>query len=251
MVMSGPSGVGKSRIVREVYRGLRAKQSQPGYWPELAPTGGASNAEDSEGGLAIFGFRKIVGPESARFVWSADSVPDYLWWHVGCQAASNGGFLDAQALFANELLRHQEPARFGWARAVGGKRWAKSVKRLLPHAGSAVADEAKGEVVAMLLAEAAGQAVPFGGLVTRSVQALTGAAIRASDRQARLGTDTAIGAATGGQEDPTDTLAAVVDSLALPAFPVVIAVEDLHDADDATLELVARLAGPKRFRRGL
>ena len=243
VVLSGPSGVGKSRIVREVYRGLRAKQSRPGYWPELAPTGGAGVAEASESGLAIFGFRKSVGPDSAGFVWPADAVPDYLWWQVGCQAASSGGFLDAQALFANELLRHQEPARFGWARAVGGKRWLQMAKRLLPHAGLAVVDEGKSEAVAALLAEAAGQAVPFGGLVTRSVQALTGAAIRASDRQARLGADTGIGAATGGREDPTGTLAAVVASLALPGFPVVIAVEDLHDADEATLELVARLTG--------
>jgi tetratricopeptide (TPR) repeat protein len=244
VVLSGTSGAGKSRIVREVYRGLRAQQSQPGYWPELAPRGGATVNAESDGGLAVFGFRKSVGPDSAGFVWPAGSVPDFLWWQVGCQAASSGGFLDAQALFANELLRHQEPAQFGWARAAGGKRWATRVKELLPHAGSAVADEGKSEAVAALLAEAAGQSVPFGGLVTRSVQALTGAAIRAAARQGRLDSDTSLGAATGGREDPAGTLAGVVASLALPGFPVVVAVEDLHDADESTLELVARLTGP-------
>ena len=243
VVLTGESGVGKSRIVREVYRALRANQSQPGYWPELAPTGGATVANGPDSGLAVFGFRKSVGPESAGFVWHANSVPDYLWWSIACQTASGGGFLDAQALFANELLRHQDPARFGWARAAGGKRWAARATQLLQMAGGAVVDEGKNEAVGLLLAEVAGQAVPFGGLVTRSLKALTGAAIKAADRKARLASDIELGAVTGGKEDPTDTLAAVVASLARPGFPVVVAVEDLHDADDATLELIARLAG--------
>ena len=244
VVLSGLSGTGKSRIVREVYRRLRAQQSLPSYWPDLTPTGGAFVGDDPEGGLSVLGFRKSVGPDSADFVWPARSVPDFLWWQIGCQRAAAGGFLDAQTLFTNELLRHREPAQVGWARAAGGKLWATFTKLLLIKAGGAVVDEARGEAMQKGLAEVFGQAVPFGGLVTRALFTIKGAAGDAVDRKLRFDTDTVLGTTTGGREDPSDVLASVVASVALPGFPAVVAVEDLHDADEQTLRLLARLTGP-------
>ncbi len=44
VLLRGPSGVGKSRVVRELYERLRDAQPDPGYWPPLTDHGMATGA---------------------------------------------------------------------------------------------------------------------------------------------------------------------------------------------------------------
>ena len=66
IVLTGESGTGKSRIVRELYRHLQRTQSHPRYWPKLTPSDGARPV--GVGGLEVFGFCKNLGPGSSGFV---------------------------------------------------------------------------------------------------------------------------------------------------------------------------------------
>ncbi|MGV1006762.1 MAG: tetratricopeptide repeat protein, partial [Candidatus Nanopelagicales bacterium] len=247
VVLTGLTGAGKSRTVRELYRALREKQSRPGlcgagYWPDLQPSGGVTVR--GPGGLSVFGYRKEVGPDLRRFRWPAHAVPDFLWWPVTCQATPSVGYNDSLAMVASGLLAHREPARFGWSRARGGGEWVDRARTLLPATPILLAEATFEEAVGSTLADLAGQAVPFGGLVADALRKVTGAFVEAGERQQRLDNDTTLGPATGGLEDPADTVAAAVHSLALPGFPVIIAIEDLHDADQGLLDLLARLSGP-------
>ncbi len=250
VLLVGPSGVGKSRIVREFYRGLRARQSHPGYWPDLVPSGGATAS--GPGGVSVFEFRKELGPGTGGFLWPLDAVPDFLWWPLVCASAPNGSYLDALALEAQGLLAHQVPAHAGWARAVGGReRWRQLGKGLLEFSGKAVVDEAQEEAWAALLAEVAGQSVPFGGLGLAALKRLMSAADASADQAEMLRTEVVLGQATGGRPNLVEELVAVVGRLAQPGFPLVVVVEDVHHADPGTLDLIRQLSGPRLADRVL
>ena len=59
VVLEGASGSGKSRIVRELYRRLRAGEPSPGYWPELPEEWSVTKA-----GVDPIPNRKRLGPRS-------------------------------------------------------------------------------------------------------------------------------------------------------------------------------------------
>ncbi len=63
VLLRGPSGVGKSRLVRELYERLRDAQPDPGYWPPLTEQGVATGA-----GVDPLATRKLLTPPAGSFV---------------------------------------------------------------------------------------------------------------------------------------------------------------------------------------
>jgi tetratricopeptide (TPR) repeat protein/energy-coupling factor transporter ATP-binding protein EcfA2 len=249
VVLTGQSGSGKSRIVRELYRALRDGQSQPGYWPTLGPDFEADVPLDRVG-IDALSYRKVLGPP-ADFHWPPHSVPDFLWWSIDCQRTSSA-YLDAVDLAADRLLQHREPAQFGWSRAAAGpEKWALGSARLAKQAARAVHEEGMSEATAALLAELAGQAVPFGGLALRGVRKALRETQSARERAERLAGDSTLGQATGSREDPSELVLGFIRVLVSADFPLIVAVEDVHDADRDTLTLLSSLGRPEFHDRVL
>lgn len=98
VVVEGPSGVGKSRVIREVYAALVAQQPVPQYWPELplAPRNPLAG-------------RQVLGPGRREFVWEPNALPSFLWWDIYCSANADHDPFDAIWAFTPFLERHLLP----------------------------------------------------------------------------------------------------------------------------------------------
>ncbi len=95
VVLSAPTGFGKSRIVQEFYARIAASQPVPAYWPARIEGDQVLRWTDS---------RKCVFPSS--FVVPAGAQLPWFWWGVSCGKRQDGRY--AQALFddATQLTAH-------------------------------------------------------------------------------------------------------------------------------------------------
>jgi hypothetical protein len=116
MVLIGASGTGKSRIVREVYRVLQQRESNPPYWPEIEehhyPHGFGAGADPMPG-------RKILGPPLTDFIWPSGALPSFGWWMLDCDRMPRGDLLDVVAQAGPALQAHLTPVRLAWREAAG------------------------------------------------------------------------------------------------------------------------------------
>jgi hypothetical protein len=108
IVIEGPSGVGKSRVVREVYSSLVQRQHEPRYWPGLAV------AEHD-----VLATRKNMGPPRESFHWKPGALPDFLWWDISCDQLPGGDPLAVVRQFAPFLQQHLLPMALALAATRG------------------------------------------------------------------------------------------------------------------------------------
>ena len=113
VVLRAESGVGKTRVVREVYNRLRREQPVDanglGYWPPLPVT---------TPGLGGFGermpVRKWIGPDldawinpdRADVVRGRDMLPTFYWWAVACERRPDSGIVDVSQELNRQLQAH-------------------------------------------------------------------------------------------------------------------------------------------------
>lgn|GEM_PF-774118 len=220
--IEAPSGWGKTRIAREFYARLASeRQSDPPYWPGSI-LDGASDVQFR---------RKRVHPAVTHV---AGSLPDFMWWGISCSLrdgvatavlTEDMGQFRAHAPYLDDAWRTRAPRS---ARIAGGLR----------AFGGAAVDEAAMEVAGQVVESAVGAAIPGLGLVRwlgeRSVDAIRDTAAR----RERLSSEAPVTAAT----DFVDEAVALVARLAIPELPVVVFVEDLHDADPTLVEMLTALA---------
>ncbi len=98
VVIEGPSGVGKSRVIREVYSALVSQQPEPSYWPTLP--GSTQNP---------LAGRQVLGPGRMDFIWEPNALPSFIWWDIACSANADRDPFDAIWAFAPFLERHLLP----------------------------------------------------------------------------------------------------------------------------------------------
>lgn len=220
--IEAPSGWGKTRIAREFYARLASeRQSDPPYWP-ASILDGASDVQFR---------RKRVHPTVTHV---AGSLPDFMWWGISCSLrdgvatavlTEDMGQFRAHAPYLEDAWRTRAPRS---ARISGGLR----------AFGGAAVDEAAMEVAGQVIESVVGAAIPGLGLVRwlgeRSVDAVRDTAAR----RERLTSEAPVTAAT----DFVDEAIALVSRLAIPELPVIVFVEDLHDADSTLVELLTALA---------
>jgi hypothetical protein len=109
VILEGASGLGKSRIVREVYRELCARLDPHSYWPELDESGGSdARSRDPMPG------RKRIGPNVEGFVWPADVLPGFAWWQLQCEQMRSGDLVDVAAQARTQLAAHLVPVALAW-----------------------------------------------------------------------------------------------------------------------------------------
>ena len=94
VVLSAPTGYGKTRIVQEFYAHVSAKQKWP-YWP--ARLEGDILRPWTE-------TRKCVFP--ASFYVPPGAVMDWMWWGVSCSLHQDGTPAHALSEYAPQLAAH-------------------------------------------------------------------------------------------------------------------------------------------------
>lgn len=226
--LEAPSGWGKTRVLREFYRSLATeRQASPAYWPPDILGSADDPAHD------VGTRRKRLVPD---VVHTPGSLPGYLWWGIAC---SRRGGVASVALRQDlgQVQAHADYLEDAWREVAGRKgRVASGLK----DAGLVAADEAAMEVAGTAVESVLGAAIPGLGLV-RWLGERGIAGVRAAvERRDRLASSDRVTAS-----DLVADTAAMLTRLAVPDLPVVVAVEDLHDADAGLADLLATLVrGP-------
>lgn len=226
VMLEAPSGWGKTRIAREFYARLAAeRQPEPAYWP-------AGILESlTEGTDTLSARRKRVFP---HVVHEPGSLPAFMWWGIAC-STRDGVPTVALAEDLDQLRAHGDYLEDAWRRAAPrGPRIAQSLSNL----GAVAADELVMEGVGSAAEALLGAAVPGLGLVRWLGERTVGALRESGARRDRLQASEVISA----KADLVDDTVAMISRLALPELPLVVFVEDLHDADASLSDLLAQLA---------
>lgn len=223
--LEASSGWGKTRVVREVYRALARYQADPGYWPSELLHREVANPEEAVAA------RKII---TAAFDHTPGSLPEHLWWGITCGVEMG---LPISRLGASllQLQAHVPYLEAAWARrATRQQQTAKAFRGFLGSLGMETALEG-----ATSLMEGAGGTSVYG----------LGFAWWLSRRMARDAADATVMARLIDEEGPiglqsaslASECAAIINRIAEPGIPTVIAVEDAHLIDQAHAELLANL----------
>lgn len=112
VVIEGPTGFGKTRIVHEFYRQLADKQSKPAYWPEALS--GGPHMLTPDGWMKL---RKRPYPDV--FEIPPNAKLEWFWWGLICSQQQNGE--RAQSLWAGKSQFYTHLKQVGSPRSLGGK----------------------------------------------------------------------------------------------------------------------------------
>lgn len=220
-----PVGWGKTRIVQEFYARLAAeRQGDPPYWPP--------SIIDATDVVEPTRLRKRIYP--GGFTTAGGATPDWLWWGLSCERKAVGRPAQAIEEAKVQLFAHAEAIE---QRLGSATRLRRSMRREQADYGMAA------------LAGLLGVFVPPVGWVATahdSVRQLWEWGQVVADerrRRRRAERDRVIDA------EEADRLALVkemAESLVLVSgaplnLPIVIVVDDAHDAADSTITLVDRL----------
>ncbi len=196
----GDTGLGKTLVVRELYRRLAARDP---YWPTA---------------LVDFNQRKAVVPLRERW----DGAPRFYWMGLSCYPAGNG----SPAPVLDDSLRYQLRVH---ARGL-------LIRRQREIAAKQAAIKAAGAIGELLGA----------GLV-RTLIELFGDARETKEIIAALHAGAGDHEGSYSEESLVRAVLEVADLIDADGFPMVVVVDDAHDAHPATLAAVERLlSSPRR-----
>lgn len=237
IVLSGASGVGKSRIVREFYRRLAAHQPDPPYWPrDLTEAGPAATAP--------LKYRKVLGPTVDGFVWPSDAVPSFLWWQVEASRFDSGTVGASLNQFQDVMHSHWPALWEAYVDRLGlGTRLAQAVKKQGKTTVRDLVTDQGIESLGNAMTGILGTTVPgLGFILTSAVRAGRYSAARAKSR-ANLRNDVTL---SDLREEPQlgDSLADALLPLTR-AVPAIIVLEDAQWADADLCQFIWRLAVSK------
>lgn len=98
VIIEGPSGTGKTAIIRELY--LRLAENDD-YWiplPEVVDRLGA--------GVDPLAERKVIIPPTRGFTWGSKVMPSFAWWGISCGRLANGEYQNIVYAFKDQLNTH-------------------------------------------------------------------------------------------------------------------------------------------------
>lgn len=124
VTLEAGSGWGKSRLVRELYGRLAAERQATGFWPESIL--GAVPERDVRLMDSPDGRRKRVFP--ASFEPPSGAVPEWLWWGISATARQGGSPVNALAADREQVDRFREHLAARLAELNPSKPWAKAVR---------------------------------------------------------------------------------------------------------------------------
>jgi len=223
VVLSGPAGTGKTRIVQELYARLRSEREDM-YWPALEDvvrTRGGAGTDPMAG-------RKVVAPSTDGFVRPAEALPTFGWWGLNCERLSSGTSQDVVSAVRRQFEAHTLPLTMARRQVEG---WKDKSRRLAGGAvdkvRNAFADE--GLNAAFDVLKKYGVSIPFGStLVKWGLQGLD-ATWRRFQEFNRLKKELLVGEYVRSvQRSASQELADMLVSLSCRDIPAVVAIEDMH-----------------------
>jgi len=234
VLLEGSSGMGKSRIVRELYARLRREDP---YWPALETVAPEEIARDP------LPMRKVIGPES--FVWAAGALPTFAWWHFEGYRFDARGLSDAVAQARPRIEQHRVPLQVAWGKASSMLEKLGSRKDDIIEEVQQAALEGGVEAVGLLLAKL-DIYLPGLGTGLRWLSQGASATKQAYERHRSFHLDEDL-TATRAQSAhrAAEEVAAFITSTAHRDLPAVVAVEDLHHMDPAFGALLDHLTTPR------
>ena len=223
VILSGPAGSGKTRIVQELYARLRSEQADT-YWPAI---GDAGRTRGGAGTDPMAG-RKVVAPRIDDFVWPAGMLPTFGWWGLNCERLSSGSSQDVVSAMRSQLEAHALPLVMARRQVEG---WKDKTRRLAGEAvdevRSAFVDEGLGAAFDVLKKH--GINIPCGSTLVKWGFKGVGASWRRIQELNRLKRDFLLGEqGRSMQRTASQQLADMLISLSCRDLPAVVAIEDMH-----------------------
>lgn len=248
IVLRGTSGIGKSRLIRELYGILRAEviDGFEPYWPDLD----RPPASAGTGGLGAWPMRnrKVLGPSVQGFEWESRALPTVLWLGLQLRESEAGQLLRIRGEI-EEALQWHEPAMLlaraellGWDERARGA-FVDSLRSLDSASGDQVLD-----VTSTLALEGlgvAGASVPFASPAIDLSRTIVRKARARRQRQRALTEHVFLGHSSGALDELADGLARRLAALVAPSLPAVIAIEDLQNMDRDLPQLLHALTRPR------
>ena len=220
-VLSAPSGLGKSRIVRDVYENLRLRRGDL-YWPTQSPSDATDEGADDVDATD----RKRLGPDPFGITWGSKLKPTFSWWHISCDRLGTGSIASFAEMLHDQLDVHSDAVTSSVETAEGGLRVQAA------QVGNFLGDVGKDYLRAQLASGAIRQVTqlaPIPQALVGVFEAAVVAAARRGNRRMKLHRDEATGAASqDASADDVRARAAAISALATPGVPAVVVVEDAH-----------------------
>ena len=224
--LEAPSGWGKTRVGQELYARLAAGQEEPRYWPEVIESS----------------VRKAVEPQEHEKPEYA--LPEYLWWGISCSArreqASPSLLLEGDVrrlsrhgIYCDEAIRNLsgEPGRW---KQVPWRRLADALTDTLK-------DETIGVAANKAVEELVGAAMPGVGALLRFGRWGKEKLKDRHELEKAIASRTRLSDSDDSAGDIVDETVNRLSGVTEKGFPVVMLVEDVHDADEVLLELLDKL----------
>lgn len=235
VTLEAPVGWGKTRIVQALYAGLASRQSTPRYWPPSLVPDPAGEA------IGVHDARKRIYP--TRMQPPRRATPEFLWWGITATRRQVGGAaVQVLADDVTQITAHRRALERRSRRELGTLRglWFALRRRFaLRSLLATVGGEAASAAVATAGTVLAGPAAIAAGF---AVERLIVAMARLRTRGGGSG---GLDPTGGSRPDLVGPIAAHLIDIARAGVPLVIAVEDLHAADDSLVDLLLQLlTGP-------
>ena len=230
-ILEGPSGVGKSHIIREFYETVRQRKI-PGhstYWPPLAKNIHASPRNSRKNPLAN---RKVLGPPPFDFTWEANALPTLLWLPLSFVNGDHLHFDVVREQVTSALDVHAD-AMFLSAKKKHSGFTAHEIEILRQKLRDLEANDVV-EFSRDALLEVAGAfttLIPGSGLAIQGLQQSVESLIRARRRRKALREKVNLGVTDASREAKLSEFVQDIRNCTMPGLPAVIVIEDLHWMD--------------------
>lgn len=245
VIIEGPSGVGKTRIVQELYRSLREREADivaeqgaeskkgrlAAFWPPLEADAELESVD------ATMLDRKVIGPDLESFMWPQYSLPTFAWWPINCDRSSDGRPIDVISVLQPAFAEFHLPLKLAQLQKDAGGRlglWAGDVAEILKdQAISWVKDEAVNGLAGLL---------PVPGLITALSLAkdLATTVRRRQKEHSDYASDRDLGIGEK-RKDAAEKMADDLKELARDGLPAVVVVEDIHMMSSSVARLLTEL----------
>lgn len=214
----GRIGLGKTRIVQELFSRLAADQADPQYWPTRIWSGTPETQQP----------RKVVYPN--KFAVQAAASLSFFWWGFSCGGQSRGDTLEEGY---DQIFIHAAAL----AESVG---WTSRMRRSA-QSGWTPRMMALGAIVGFFVGPV-GTATTVAGLVAQARDG--GRGFRAARRRRREAlSDRVVHVSEIDRGDRIEELAAALAmySAEAPRLPVVLVLDDAHAAHPNLVRLISLL----------
>ncbi|MFP7365475.1 tetratricopeptide repeat protein, partial [Corynebacterium callunae] len=241
VILRGPTGTGKTRIVRELFNRLR-RERRDLYWPRFIDSD--ARTSDIRAGGDPMASRKLITPSVAgegEFFWPENALPTFSWWGLNCERREVGGSYDVVTSMRPQLLAHMPAYLLAYKETTDFRRKVTDqTKKVISKVRDAPPEEKLDWALTSL--EMTGIFGPFSiilakwGFKVDQYRKNSYISRRNLVEELDLGIQVASQSETAGSE-----LSELVKAVASPGFPAIVVIEDMHRMGSDLIRLVDEL----------